>query len=190
MKNKKYLIALIAFALLLAGAVIAYNLLSENYAKGNGQAKGSSDTQENAEQSKIAAPDFTVQNRSGETVALSDYFGKPIVINFWATWCGPCKSELPAFDALNKEYSEDVHFLMVNLTDGQRETIEGVEEFLTENGYTFPVYFDTEYIASYTYGAYSIPLSIFIDKDGNVVNSHVGAMSEETLRNYMDSILE
>ncbi|MBQ8687305.1 MAG: TlpA family protein disulfide reductase [Ruminococcus sp.] len=190
MKNKKYLILLAAFALLLAGAVAAYSFLSKEYTPGSGQTKSASDTQDTAEEeSTIPAPDFTVQDRSGETVSLSDYFGKPIVINFWATWCGPCKSELPAFDALSKEYGEDVHFLMVNLTDGQRETIEIVEEFLEENGYEFPVYFDTEYMASYTYGAYSIPLSVFIDKEGNVVNSHVGAMSEETLRGYIDSIL-
>lgn len=123
-------------------------------------------------------------------MSLSDFFGKPIVINFWATWCGPCKSELPAFQSLSESYGQDVTFLMVNMTDGARDTVDGVKEFLADNGYTFPVYFDTEQNAATAYGAYSIPATVFIDTEGMAVNAYLGAMSEQTLTNCIESLLE
>ena len=85
-----------------------------------------------------AAVDFTVTDREGNTVKLSEFFGKPIIINFWATWCGPCKSELPVFDEAYRKYGEGVTFLMVNLTDGYRDTVEAVKAFIEDNDYTFP----------------------------------------------------
>lgn len=78
----------------------------------------------------------------GNTVRLSDMFGKPVVINFWATWCPPCKRELPDFDRLCREYGDRVVFMMVNLTDGRRDTVDGTKKFVSEKGYTFPVYFE------------------------------------------------
>ena len=91
---------------------------------------------------KNTAPDFTVLDKDGNTVRLSEKFGKPIVINFWATWCPPCKQELPDFDKLCKEYGDRVVFMMVNLTDGYRDTVDGTKRFVSGKGYTFPVYFD------------------------------------------------
>lgn len=137
----------------------------------------------------IPAIDFTVYTEDGISVNLSDYYGEPIVVNFWATWCGPCKSELPAFEKLSNEYINEVTFMMVNLTDGAQETIPGVTDFIKKNGYTFPVYFDTEMDAALTYGVYSIPATLFIDADGNIVASQLGAMSEDTLKNYIKTLL-
>ena len=76
---------------------------------------------------KNTAPDFTVLDANGKRIRLSDNFGKPIVINFWATWCPPCKRELPDFDKLCKEYGDKVVFMMVNLTDGRRDTVDGTK---------------------------------------------------------------
>ena len=103
------------------------------------------------------APDFTVQDGEGNSVKLSDFFGKPIVLNFWASWCPPCKAELPDFEDACKKYDGEVVFLMVNMTDNQMETVEVAKAFVAEQGYTFPVYFDTQYEAAYLYGLSSIP---------------------------------
>lgn len=146
-----------------------------------------SDSEDSASNA-IPALDFTVYTKDGSVVKLSDFYGKPIVVNFWATWCGPCKSELPAFEKLYNEYGENIAFLMVNLTDGAQETISGVTDFITKNNYTFPVYYDTELNAASTYGVYSIPATLFIDADGNIVASQLGAMSEQALKNYIETI--
>jgi len=135
------------------------------------------------------APDFTVQNTNGDWVKLSDYVGKPVIINFWATWCGPCKSELPAFDEAYKTHGEDVHFLMVNLTDGTKETVDKVNAFVDQNGYSFPLLFDTEASGAMTYGVYSIPLTVFVDAKGNLLGGHTGAMNSATLEQYVDILL-
>ena len=79
--------------------------------------------------------------------------------------------------------------MMVNLTDGAQETVSGVSDFVTEHNYHFPVYFDTDADAALTYGVYSIPATLFIDADGNIVASHLGAMSESTLRTYIENTL-
>lgn len=136
------------------------------------------------------APDFTVLDKNGNRVHLSDFFGKPVVINFWATWCPPCRQELPDFDKLSGEYGDRVVFMMVNLTDGYRDTVSGTKRFVANNGYSFPLYFDTEYNAAAAYNVSSIPQTTFIDANGNVYTSRIGAMNEATLRHYLNKLLE
>lgn len=125
----------------------------------------------------------------GNTVRLSDMFGKPVVINFWATWCPPCKRERPDFDRLCREYGDRVVFMMVNLTDGRRDTVDGTKKFVSEKGYTFPVYFDTGLSGAKAYSVSSIPQTTFIDANGNVFATRIGAMNETVLRSYINAIL-
>lgn len=137
------------------------------------------------------APDFTVLNERGQSVQLSDYRGKPVVVNFWATWCTPCQSELPAFESAYEEYKKDVKFMMVNLTT-KEDSIGGVsaiKDFISERGYDFPVFFDTKGEASKSYDTSAIPVTLFIDKKGDLVYQHVGAMSEMQLINFIEKYL-
>lgn len=138
---------------------------------------------------KNTAPDFAVLDENGNTVRLSDKFGKPVVINFWATWCPPCKQELPDFDKLCKEYGDRVVFMMVNLTDGYRDTVDGTKRFVSGKDYTFPVYFDTKDNAASAYNVSSIPQTTFIDANGNIYTTRIGAMNEATLRIYLNALL-
>lgn len=131
------------------------------------------------------AADFGVEDQDGSQVRLSDFYGKPIVVNFWATWCGPCKVELPAFDEAYAAHQDEVTFLMVNITDGFSETVEGTKQFVEENGYAFPVYFDTSLEAYRAYRVTAIPMTLFIDADGKLISSELGAMSESTLAGYL-----
>ena len=142
-----------------------------------------------AEEEKMLAPDFTVVDVEGNEVALTDFFGKPIVLNFWASWCGPCKSEMPDFDAAYQTHGADIHFLMVNLTDGSRETIQTASDFITQQGYTFPVYFDTNYSAAMAYGTSAIPITFFIDAEGYPVAYGQGALSANVLQKGIDMLL-
>lgn len=180
-QSVKFILLAVGIVVLMAAAVFVYNYLSKQYQPEELAALSPGQTE-------AAAPDFTVQSMDGKTVKLSDYFGKPIVINFWATWCGPCETELPAFDAAYREYGDEVVFLMVNLTDGYRDTVDSVKEFVSDSGYSFPVYFDTTYSGAEAYSVYSIPLTVMIDKTGAIYQRHLGTMSEAMLNDYIEAL--
>jgi len=136
------------------------------------------------------APDFTVVDAEGREVKLSDFFGKPIVLNFWASWCGPCKMEMPDFNEAYLELGEEVQFLMVNMTDGSQETLESARSFVEASGYSFPVYYDVYSDGAITYGVSSIPTTYFIDASGGAVAYGRGALDAATLQKGIDMITE
>lgn len=180
--NRKVLTVILSLALvlLLIGATFWYNNLSKNYAQTpNGDAAN--------EEIKLA-PDFQVYDNDGNLVSLSDKFGKPIVVNFWATWCGPCKAELPTFQKMYNQYGEDIEFMMVNLTSG-REKEEIVKKFLEDNELKFPVYYDKDMSAAVLYNLRSIPRTVFINSDGTLYDSYIGLMSEDILQSYINELL-
>ena len=196
-KNTVIIIVLVVvFAVLIGGGVLAYSLLAPEVSKPIPTETPtyihSSDDEEIVSEaetgSKEPATDFTVYDNNGNAVNLSDHFGKPLVVNFWATWCPPCCEELPHFDALAQEMNGEVEFMMVNLTDDEGENAENTRQFLAENGYTFPVYYDDDQSAANAYFIEGIPTTLFIDAEGNIVAQQVGAMDEATLRAYIEQI--
>lgn len=145
----------------------------------------SDDTQSDIPQ----APDFTVVDADGNEVHLSDFRGTPVVLNFWASWCGPCKSEMPDFDDAAARLEGQVQFLLVNMTDGSRETMESAQAYLEETGISAPAYFDTSYSAAIAYGVTSLPTTYFIDAQGGAVARAMGAIDADTLQKGIDMIL-
>ncbi len=135
------------------------------------------------------APDFEIRDAYGMNGKLSNHFGKPIVVNFWATWCPYCVQELPLFDEYAREYSGDIDFMIVDLADGNRETIEMAKKYVADYGYSFPVYFDTTGGSMYVYGITGIPVTLFIDSDGNLMTQHVGAIDEDTLLRNIQALV-
>lgn len=135
------------------------------------------------------APDFKITDLAGNEVQFYDYLGKPIILNFWASWCGPCQMEMPDFDEAYNTYGDKINFLMVNMTDGSRETVEKASAFIEEKAYSFPVFYDTSMEAAYSYAVYSLPTTYFLDSEGYLVASARGAIDKETLQKGIDMLL-
>ena len=126
-KKQLLFIAIVSLIAFLLAASYLYKQFIQDFGPGatvnNQQGEATADE-------KQLAPDFTVYDKDGNPVQLSDFRGKPVVLNFWASWCGPCKSEMPDFDKKAAEMAGDVTFLMVNLTDGYQETVESASAFV------------------------------------------------------------
>ena len=153
------------------------------------EAESESEAEEEAaeEVKTIPAIDFTLKDQYGNTHTLSDYKGKTVFLNFWATWCSPCKAEMPDIQKLYEEFQqEDVVILGVAAPNlGREKSEEGIKGFLEENGYTYPVVMDTEAEVFQAYGINSFPTTFMIDKDGNVFGYIPGQLSEETMRDII-----
>ena len=142
------------------------------------------ETTEPTEPETIPAPDFTVQDWDGNEVHLSDYIGKPIVLNFWAHWCGPCQMEMPEFNKTYEELGGEVIFLMVH----EGAAVDDGKAKVTEGGYTFPVVFDVDSTAGAIYGVNAYPTTFFIDKEGKLQAYYMGAMDASLLQQGIDLI--
>ena len=162
---------------------------------------GGEETQESedeAEQQKTPAPlaDLELTDQFGNTHTLSDYKGKVIFLNFWATWCGPCRNEMPDIQKLYDEYSaqgEDAEVVILGIAGpgiGQEGSAEEIADFMTENGYTYPVLMDTSGEMFTQYGISAFPTTFMIDKDGNVYGYVPGQMTEDIMRSIIDQTLE
>ncbi|MFV0401372.1 MAG: TlpA family protein disulfide reductase [Oscillospiraceae bacterium] len=163
--------------------------IEENESNSETEQDDASSSQSEAE--PVAAPDFTIQDADGNAVSFSDYVGTPIVLNFWASWCPPCKSEMPDFDKVWAEYAEggELQFMMVDLIGFNGETLESGTKYIADSGFSFPVFYDVDGAGGSVYGISSIPTTFFIDAEGNVVTYYPGAMSEDILRLGIDMIL-
>lgn len=122
------------------------------------------------------APDFTASLADDSEFTLSEQKGKVVLLNFWATWCGPCVREMPAFEKLHGEYGEDIAILAVNSMEAE----DIVDSFIGENGYTFPIAYDTEGTVGAMYPTQGIPYTLVIDADGIIRNIYVGAADADT----------
>ena len=199
-KKKSLWILLAVFAAVLVVAAVLYGTLGKDIQLGGlvtepavqpmeGSEPTIAENTEETQPQRQPAPDFTVTDREGNAVQLSDFRGKPVILNFWASWCGPCKSEMPDFETAYKTYAEQLHFLMVNLTDGSSETVDSASAYVDGEGYTFPVYFDTTYEASIAYGVNSVPMTFVIDEEGYLVAYGMGALDAAALQSGIDMVL-
>jgi cytochrome c biogenesis protein CcmG, thiol:disulfide interchange protein DsbE len=131
------------------------------------------------------APDFTLTTLEGDTFALSDALGKPVVLNFWATWCGPCQRELPALQAAAERYGDRV--LIVGVDQG--EAPDTVQRYVDQLGLTFRIPLDTDFAVSELYNVRGLPTTFFIDPQGVIRQMWLGEMNSITLAEGVAEIL-
>lgn len=165
----------------------------DSAASGGAQQDGASGSQAQGEGEEIPvvpAPDFTLTDQYGESHTLSDYQGQTVFLNFWATWCGPCKMEMPDIQALYEAWDENAGDLVVlgvaGPNIGREGSAEDIAAFLEENDYTYPVVMDDTGALFYQYGISAYPTTFMIDTEGNVFGYVQGAVSRE----IMDDIVE
>ncbi len=175
-RHKNYLLLTLFITFLFLAFSLYNDLTSEVHPQPDSQ------SQIDRQNSAISAPDFIVYDRQEQEVKLSDFKGQPVVLNFWASWCSPCRQEMPHFNQIFTEAGDDVVFMMVNLVDGQRETKSKGINYVDEQKYVFPIYFDIEQTAAQAYAVSSIPTTLFIDRNGNIAKSYQGPISQNTLR--------
>lgn len=130
-----------------------------------------------------AAPDFELKSLAGETIRLSDFKGKPVLLNFWATWCGPCRAEFPELQSAAVEYKDKVVIIGINMTTNDTPT--QVPAFVAEFGVTFPIALDETGEVSRAYQITGLPTSVFIDRDGIASEVRLGAINKA----YIEAIL-
>ncbi|HMB15589.1 MAG TPA: TlpA disulfide reductase family protein [Pelovirga sp.] len=152
----RYLLLIVLLVVLSGGAYIYFNMPPAPAVAGD------------------IAPDFTLEDTKGNKVTLSSLRGKVVMVNFWATWCPPCKEEMPSMERLNKFMSdEDFVMLAINADDNGREV---VPDFLKKNPHDFTVLYDDQGAVKQSYGVYKLPESFIINKDGTIVEKVAGAI--------------
>ena len=159
------------------------NAASDDTASGNGT---------DEETQKTAAYDFELTDQFGNTHTLADYKGKVIFLNFWATWCGPCRNEMPEIQKLYEEYSsqgEDADVVILGAAGpdmGQEGSVEEIAAFMEENGYTYPVLMDETWEMFNWYGISAFPTTFMIDRDGNIYGYVQGQLTEDIMRSIIE----
>jgi len=197
-KKLKICLGIAGLALLIAVSMIAYNTLVGWVGLANRLALPeqadpaySLALPEHQAPPRQRAPDFAMTDWDGNSLRFSDIIagGKPVVLNFWASWCHACRSEKPGFETVYRDLGAKVKFAMVGLVDGVRETVETGQRYIETNGFTLPVYFDTLREGAVAYGVRFLPTTVFIDANGYIITQTHGATDEETLRIAIDFML-
>lgn len=195
MKSARGLIfGLIALVVVLIIAAIAYGALAptaENRSDLQSEgAESGTTSSEGTEQEKVKIPDVALTDSLGQEVMMSQLEGKPLVLNFWASTCGPCQGEMSFFQKAFDTYGDQINFAMVNIPGFNGETTERAQSFIRNNAYTFPVFFDTGGDASVAYGLTTLPRTYFVDAEGYAVAYSMGVISESSLEQGIGMLLE
>jgi peroxiredoxin len=135
-------------------------------------------------------PDFDLTTMSGDQVNLADLKGKKVILNFWASWCGPCKAEMPHMEKYyerNKE-AANVEIIAVNMTNSERRGLKGVEDFIDEYGLTFPIALDKDGKVERMYEIVSIPTTFMLGTNGEIVHKFVGPMDEKMMEELVNNL--
>lgn len=205
-QKRELVLAAVALVVVLAFGFLGYGVMSrgaepssttvqteDTKAQDAGAAAGASSAKESGSDGLplLADHDATVYTESGDAMRLSAIAnGKPLVINFWATWCPYCIQEMPDFQEIYRDYGDRVSFAFVDQADGNRETVEAAKDWLVQNGYEdLPAYYDTDLEASYMFSANALPTTIVVAANGEVQTVIPGMIAPESIRSMLDALV-
>lgn len=202
--KRRLLVIGIALVAVMALAFAGYQLLGRNASAadatqatgaasdaGNGSGTTSTSTTSSKDTPLLADYDATVYTEQKDPVKLTAIAGgKPLVINFWATWCPYCIQEMPDYLDIYREYGDRVSFAFVDATDGQSETVSVAAAWLKENGFSeLPAYYDTDLEATAIFAARALPTTVVVDADGKIQGVSAGAIDPGRLRSALDALV-
>lgn len=134
----------------------------------------------------VQATDFTLPTLDDRKQTLAQTRGKVVILNFWASWCEPCKSEMPHFQTYYEQHSEDLEILAINYT--KKDQVAQVKSFVEQYKLTFPILLDETGETSIMYGAFTLPTTIILDREGNIVHEILGPLDEALLEEYVEPL--
>ncbi|MEA4911431.1 MAG: TlpA disulfide reductase family protein [Oscillospiraceae bacterium] len=194
MKSKKTVLILAGTLVVL---LVVVSILYKTFGAGSvpstvpqEQTQAASDGEKEEDKKTAAAPDFGMTDADGSAITFSDITagGKPVVLNFWTSWCGYCKQEMPDFEAAYEAYGDRVEFVMLNAAASEYTDGAG-EAYIQDQGYTFPVYYDTAGEGTSVYGLRGFPTTVVVGADGNIQYAQSGMLSAEKLQTLIDAAL-
>ncbi len=186
MRLKKSMISII----LLLGLVVygGYDLLQKSSQEAGRQSRADVANLETGTQKGQLAPDFSLTDLNGKQVSLADYAGKKVLVNFWATWCPPCRVEMPHMQKFYEDYeAKDVVILGVNLTPTEKNR-SVVQDFIQEQQLTFPIVLDQEGEVSQAYKVVAYPTTYFLDADGVIREKFQGAINYDVMEKVLQGM--
>lgn len=187
--RKKAVVWLVALVAIVAIAGGAYALVSQGISPATGAGQGAATEGSSASSANAVAPDVSVFDGSNASLKLSEIAqGKPMVVNFWATWCPYCIDEMADYQALYEKYGDRVAFVMLNAADSLTEPA-AARTYVQENGFTFPIYFDTAHEGVTNYRVNGLPTTVVIAADGTLVQNAPGRIDAAKLDAQLASLL-
>ncbi len=200
MRRRGLLISAIALVAVLVVAFVGYNVLGARMSGKTPAAEIETEPEDTAapdaagpeaeRMPTLADFDATVYTADGEALPITQIAdGRPLVVNFWATWCPYCIEEMPDFLEIYRAYGDSVAFAFIDATDGQRETVEIASAWLADNGFEeLPGYYDTDYAAITSFGIIAFPTTAVFSADGELVAATTGAIDPAALRAVLDEL--
>ncbi|MCC3374799.1 TlpA disulfide reductase family protein [Cohnella sp. REN36] len=175
-------------ALLFAAGAATY-ILCRSFAGGDAGADAAAPAAARKEAPEIdaLAPGFKMTGMDGKIYTLGQFRGKPVILNFWASWCGPCQDEAPSLKQLHERHKGDLQILAVNLTAADNES--DARRFVKDHGFAFPVLLDEDGKISRRYRIRPIPTTFFIDGQGVIVDGVLGALPADALNRRAERLL-
>lgn len=182
--QKNILIILLIVAILISGLVLTQHFSINNPTTRPTDISNPFAMANSKPQTGSIVPDFSLYDILGNKVDIKQFRGKPVILNFWATWCAPCKLEMPLFLDIYEQQAGNLVVLAVN----KKETVETIDTYVKNHGLTFTVLLDSDGLIAKKNGVNAFPTTFFIDKEGIIQSQHVGQLDKNTMADYLKLI--